>query len=137
MRVQTPRFCDASFSAVTFLRDFWTVRGLAISWLIVGMSAFTLLFARQPNIGSANSCWDLTAPLFSFPFRAIHSRKTKSRQPLIAERKALRRHRGPRIDQAATCCSAEQRDNESEFNFKSTAREKRSNWHFLAIIDSV
>jgi hypothetical protein len=24
------------------LRDFWTVRGFAISWLIVGMSAFTL-----------------------------------------------------------------------------------------------
>jgi hypothetical protein len=24
------------------LRDFWTTRGLAISWLIVGMSAFTL-----------------------------------------------------------------------------------------------
>jgi hypothetical protein len=41
------------------LRDFWTVRGLAISWLIVGMSAFTLLFARQPNIGSANSRQDL------------------------------------------------------------------------------
>jgi hypothetical protein len=40
--VQTPRFCGDCCSAGTFLRDFWTVRGLAISWLIVGMSAFTL-----------------------------------------------------------------------------------------------
>jgi hypothetical protein len=29
------------------LRDFCTTRGLAISWLIVGMSAFTLQFARN------------------------------------------------------------------------------------------
>jgi hypothetical protein len=31
------------------LRDFCTVRGLAISWLIVGMSAFTFLFERNRN----------------------------------------------------------------------------------------
>jgi hypothetical protein len=29
------------------LRDFCTTRGLAISWLIVGMSAFTLYFVRN------------------------------------------------------------------------------------------
>jgi hypothetical protein len=40
--VQTPRFCGDCCSAGTFLRDFCTVRGLAISWLIVGILAFTL-----------------------------------------------------------------------------------------------
>src|SRR5690349_17086532 len=37
--------------------------------------------------------------------REKNPRKTKSRQPLIAERKALRRHRGPRLktDQLALC----------------------------------
>jgi hypothetical protein len=44
--VQTPRFCGDCCNAGTFLRDFCTVRGFAISWLIVGMSAFTLLFTR-------------------------------------------------------------------------------------------
>jgi hypothetical protein len=34
-------------------------------------------------------------------FHAKHSRKTKSRQPLIAERKALRSHRGPQLDRSA------------------------------------
>src|SRR3984893_12994584 len=46
-RVQTPRFCGDCCSAGTFLRDFCTTRGLAISWLIVGMSAFTLKFVRN------------------------------------------------------------------------------------------
>src|SRR4051794_30230595 len=36
-RVQTPRFCGDCCSAGTFLRDFCTSRGLAISWLIVGI----------------------------------------------------------------------------------------------------
>src|SRR5258707_6349164 len=36
-RVQTPRFCGDCCSAGTFLRDFCTRRGLAISWLIVGI----------------------------------------------------------------------------------------------------
>src|SRR3954469_23156681 len=36
-RVQTPRFCGDCCSAGTFLRDFCTTRGLAISWLIVGI----------------------------------------------------------------------------------------------------
>src|SRR4029079_4249233 len=59
------------------------------------MSAFTLLFAR-------NQSWlrkffsGLAAPFGRFARK--HSRKTKSRQPLIAERKALRRHRGPRLE---------------------------------------
>src|ERR1700745_66553 len=45
-RVQPPRFCGDCCSAGTFLRDFCTTRGLAISWLIVGMSAFTLYRSR-------------------------------------------------------------------------------------------
>src|ERR1700730_1789163 len=55
-RVQTPRFCGDCCSAGTFLRDFCTVRGVAISWLIVGILAFTLWFAQETEkIGSANS----------------------------------------------------------------------------------
>src|SRR5215475_10742883 len=47
-RVHTPRFCGDCCSAGTFLRDFCTSRGLAISWLIVGILAFTLsTFARN------------------------------------------------------------------------------------------
>src|SRR3984885_16038478 len=50
-RVQTPRFCGDCCSAGTFLRDFCTTRGLAISWLIVGMSAFTFLSLRNRTSG--------------------------------------------------------------------------------------
>src|SRR3954451_6728254 len=78
-RVQTPRFCGDCCSAGTFLRDFWTVRGLAISWLIVGMSAFTLEFTRKPNIGSANSYRDHD-PLVPFDgsTRNIHAKRNRA-----------------------------------------------------------
>src|SRR3954468_5616985 len=46
-RVHTPRFWGDCCSAGTFLRDFCTVRGVAISWLIVGILAFILQFARN------------------------------------------------------------------------------------------
>src|SRR6478752_2593523 len=44
---RTPRFWGDCCSAGTFLRDFCTVRGVAISWLIVGILAFILQFARN------------------------------------------------------------------------------------------
>src|SRR5262249_51817756 len=68
----------------------------------------------------------------------IHSRKAKSRQPLIAERKALRRHRGPRQDRSAFAVQPKDRGHASEFDLKRTcSRELKSSWHCLAIIDSV
>jgi hypothetical protein len=36
-RVQTPRFCGEACSAGAVLRDLSGCRGLAISWLIVGI----------------------------------------------------------------------------------------------------
>src|SRR6187431_3303052 len=36
-RVQTPRFCGQASSAGTLFLIFWAVRGLRISWLIVGI----------------------------------------------------------------------------------------------------
>src|SRR6202040_3435224 len=99
-RVQTPRFCGDCCSAGTFLRDFCTVRGLAISWLIVGMSAFTLYSSRESlKIGFPKF---IRGHLPHRPRRETTiaqqpPRKAKSRQPPIAERKALRRHRGPRV----------------------------------------
>src|SRR5258707_5665541 len=51
-RVQTPRFCGDCCSAGTFLRDFCTTRGLAISWLIVGI---VHPCSRETVIGSAKS----------------------------------------------------------------------------------
>jgi hypothetical protein len=91
--VQTPRFCGDCCSAGTFLRDFCTTRGNAISWLIVGMSAFTLYIRAKPGNGFRKF---LSGPT-SHPLALarITPRKAKSRQLLIAERKALRRHRGP------------------------------------------
>src|ERR1700731_230748 len=91
-RVQTPRFCGDCCSAGTFLRDFCTTRGLAISWLIVGISPSPFNSCETVS-GFANSQSRRPAPLDR---RArIDPRKAKSRQLLIAERKALRRHRGP------------------------------------------
>src|SRR3974390_75758 len=51
-RVQTPRFCGEACSAGTVLRDLSGCRGLAISWLIVGiLLAFaTLVWAFAPGI---------------------------------------------------------------------------------------
>src|SRR5258707_9770270 len=99
-RVQTPRFCGDCCSAGTFLRDFCTTRGLAISWLIVGI---VHPCSRETGIGLANS-FGATAPSVR-SHRRLHAskrlRKTNSRQPLVAERKALRRHRGPRFRQPA------------------------------------
>src|SRR3954451_23227792 len=86
-RVQTPRFCGDCCSAGTFLRDFCTVRGLAISWLIVGMSAFTL---------SSRETEDRLRKFIRghLPHRdriaLILQHKAKSRQRLITEPKALR-----------------------------------------------
>ena len=37
--MQTPRFCGQASSAGTLFRLFWAVRGLRISWLIVGIVA--------------------------------------------------------------------------------------------------
>src|SRR6266478_2886063 len=67
-----------------------------------------------------------------------HPRKAKSRQLLIAERKALRRHRGPQSKLVRVSCSVGYRGHASEINLERTcSREPRSSWHCLAIIDSV
>src|SRR3954468_10742835 len=87
-RVRTPRFCGDCCSAGTFLRDFCTSRGFAISWLIVGILAFTLLKVRTETApGFRKFCSRFPAS----PGRPArrNPRKTKSRQPFIAERKAL------------------------------------------------
>jgi len=68
----------------------------------------------------------------------MQSRKAKSRQPPIAERKALRRHRGPRSGPLSVRCSVYHRGHASEFDLKRTcSRELKSSWHCLAMIDSV
>src|SRR5579883_288472 len=94
-RVHTPRFCGDCCSAGTFLRDFCTTRGLAISWLIVGMSAFTFSRSRETNRLREIPLGPLQIPQRA-AFRENDPPKAKSRQPPIAEQKALRRHRGPR-----------------------------------------
>src|ERR1700730_242748 len=116
-RVQTPRFCGDCCSAGTFLRDFCTTRGLAISWLIVGIWAFILQFAR--NLRPAPQItFGVTRP--AGRSTQNQSRKAKSRQPPIAERKALRRHRGPQLRPTSVRCSVRDRGHASELNLKRT-----------------
>src|SRR5258706_9425768 len=59
------------------------------------MSAFTLLFARNRKPDA--QILIRNEPSRPAALREKHPRKAKSRQPLFAERKALRRHRGPRV----------------------------------------
>src|SRR6185295_18845845 len=84
----------------TFLRDFCTTRGLAISWLIVGI---VHPCSRETRPASQIRSGP---PVPSAASREFNPRKAKSRQPLVAERKALRRHRGPRSSPVSTCCPA-------------------------------
>jgi hypothetical protein len=44
--VQTPRFCGLCCSAGTFFLAFWTWRGFAINWLMVGMLDFAFTVGR-------------------------------------------------------------------------------------------
>src|SRR3954469_20224136 len=76
-RVQTPRFCGDCCSAGTFLRDFCTTRGLAISWLIVGI---VHPCSRETGIGFANS-FGTTCPIGRIA--QGNPRKAKSRQPPV------------------------------------------------------
>src|SRR5258708_29191228 len=59
------------------------------------MSAFTLLFARNRKPDA--QILIRNEPSRPAALREKHPRKAKSRQPLFAERKALRRHRGPQV----------------------------------------
>src|SRR3954451_14255687 len=130
-RVQTPRFCGDCCNAGTFLRDFCTIRGLAISWLIVGMSAFTLYFARD-RYRRREFLSGLPVP--SGRIERKPPSKAKSRHLPIAERKALRRHRGPQSRPTSVSCSVGYRGHASERNLERTcSREPRSSWHCLAI----
>src|ERR1700733_6017700 len=72
-RVQTPRFCGDCCSAGTFLRDFCTTRGLAISWLIVGI---VHPCSRETAFGSANFVRD---HLPHRPHRANSTRAKRNR----------------------------------------------------------
>jgi len=64
--------------------------------------------------------------------RELNPHKAKSRQLLIAERKALRRHRGPRSWPIGLRRSARNRGHASEINLERTcSREPRSSWHCL------
>src|SRR3974390_916350 len=78
-RVQTPRFCGEACSAGTVLRDLSGCRGLAISWLIVGiLLAFaTLVWAFAPEIVRALSLFPLArtalATVLGFSPRYLHA----------------------------------------------------------------
>src|SRR6516225_2978481 len=84
-RVQTPRFCGEACSAGAVLRDLSGCRGLAISWLIVGILLSLLSFERsRPEsfraLSLLPSCAD---PLFGL-FRPVFPRDFSARKNEMA-----------------------------------------------------
>src|SRR3974390_3076597 len=93
-RVQTPRFCGEACSAGTVLRDLSGCRGLAISWLIVGILLafrYSRLGARARNRSGLSACFLLARTVLADRFLGFSARyshatfpraKTKWRHPL-------------------------------------------------------
>jgi hypothetical protein len=114
------------------LRDFCTTRGLAISWLIVGI---VHPCSRETVIGSANS-FGTTRPIGRIA-------RIKHAQSEIAPTARCRAESASTPQRTAIATGQHllpslYRGHASEINLERTcSRERRSSWHCLTLIDSV